>query len=88
MRVKTLYGHFKRHDIPVVRMGLQPTQELNTGAALVAGPFHPAFGELVHAALWRDVLQKAFDRRGPAESKCTRKSTVLPGSGRNSHERK
>ena len=39
-------------------MGLQPTADLNTGAGVVAGPFHPAFGELVLAALWRDALHK------------------------------
>lgn len=40
----------KRFDgaaIPLVRMGLQPSRELEQ--ALVAGPYHPAFGELVLA---------------------------------------
>ncbi|KAB2889944.1 MAG: radical SAM protein [Desulfobulbaceae bacterium] len=36
--------------IPVVRMGLQPTAEL--AAEVVAGPYHPAFGELVRSRLW------------------------------------
>ncbi len=35
------------HGIPVVRTGLQPSVELE--ANLVAGPYHPAFGELVKA---------------------------------------
>lgn len=42
----------KRFDdagIRVVRMGLQPGPELE--AALVAGPYHPAFGELVRSRL-------------------------------------
>lgn len=42
----------KRFDavgIPVVRMGLQPGPELEQ--SLVAGPYHPAFGELVQARL-------------------------------------
>lgn len=42
----------KRFDdagIRVVRMGLQPGPELET--ALVAGPYHPAFGELVQSRL-------------------------------------
>lgn len=59
VRAKRLYLVFYRHRIPVVRMGLQPTEELSRGAGVVAGPFHPAFGELVHAAIWRDVLEKA-----------------------------
>jgi histone acetyltransferase (RNA polymerase elongator complex component) len=36
---------FDQHDIKVVRMGLQPSEEL--AEKVVAGPYHPAFGELV-----------------------------------------
>jgi histone acetyltransferase (RNA polymerase elongator complex component) len=36
---------FTRHNIRVVRMGLQPSQELEN--RVLAGPYHPAFGELV-----------------------------------------
>lgn len=36
---------FDQHNIRVVRMGLQPSEELST--KVVAGPYHPAFGELV-----------------------------------------
>ena len=38
---------FAEHHIKVVRMGLQPSQELEK--KVVAGPYHPAFGELVIA---------------------------------------
>lgn len=37
---------FEEADIPVIRLGLNPTEELS-GGAVVAGPYHPAFGELV-----------------------------------------
>jgi len=36
---------FERHGIRVVRMGLQPSKELED--KVLAGPYHPAFGELV-----------------------------------------
>ena len=36
---------FDQHGIKVVRMGLQPSEEL--AEKVVAGPYHPAFGELV-----------------------------------------
>ena len=36
---------FDQHGIRVVRMGLQPSDEL--AGKVVAGPYHPAFGELV-----------------------------------------
>ncbi len=41
---------FDAAGIPVIRMGLQPTAEL--AAEVVAGPYHPAFGELVRSRLW------------------------------------
>jgi histone acetyltransferase (RNA polymerase elongator complex component) len=40
---------FDDQGIRVVRMGLQPTRELEL--ALAAGPYHPAFGEMVQARL-------------------------------------
>ena len=54
--VKKLYALFVRKQIKVVRMGLQATDGLDTGEDLVAGPFHPAFGELVHSALWLEAI--------------------------------
>ena len=63
-----LYTAFmkKRFDdqgIGVVRMGLQPTKELER--SLVAGPYHPAFGELVKARLMlRQTRQVLAGARG------------------------
>ena len=37
---------FKEEKIKVIRVGLQPTKEINEGAEVVSGPFHPAFKEL------------------------------------------
>ncbi len=53
---------FDRHDIRVVRMGLQPTESLAEN--VVAGPYHPSFGELV---LSRTLFNKV--RRTLAERK-------------------
>jgi len=41
--------YFAGRGIRVVRLGLQPTLELEK--SLVAGPYHPAFGELVNARI-------------------------------------
>ena len=46
---------FEAADIPVIRLGLNPTEELSSGAA-VAGAYHPALGELVQSRL---MLQEA-----------------------------
>lgn len=57
-----LYLIFARHDIPVIRMGLQAAPELDLDADLVAGPYHPAFGELVHSAVWRDAISRHIEK--------------------------
>jgi histone acetyltransferase (RNA polymerase elongator complex component) len=41
---------FERAGIPVIRLGLNPTEELSGGAA-VAGAYHPALGELVRSRI-------------------------------------
>ncbi len=51
---KEMYLHFTANDINVIRMGLHPSEELISGDAVIAGPFHPAFGELVEQAVFYD----------------------------------
>lgn len=58
--VKRIYLLMAVRGIAVIRMGLQPTTELNTGAGVLAGPFHPAYGELVYADLWMDALRRTL----------------------------
>ena len=41
---------FEEANIPVIRLGLNPTEELSQGAA-VAGAYHPALGELVRSRI-------------------------------------
>ncbi len=46
---------FRDAGIPIIRMGLNPTEDLSNGDAL-GGAYHPALGELVHS---RIMLNKA-----------------------------
>ena len=50
---------FDQADIPIIRLGLNPTAELSGGAA-VAGAYHPAFGELVMARLMLQQTRRAL----------------------------
>lgn len=55
---KTLVLMFEKAGITVIRTGLQPTEEINEGASVVAGPFHSAFGELVESAIYHDIISE------------------------------
>lgn len=48
---------FENEGIAVIRVGLQPTEEINSGASVVAGPFHPAFGELAESAIYYNIAK-------------------------------
>jgi histone acetyltransferase (RNA polymerase elongator complex component) len=61
--VKATYAVFYRHDIPVVRMGLQSAGDLVEESAVLAGPCHPAFGHLVHAALFLEMARRLLSHR-------------------------
>ncbi|MBW2038991.1 MAG: radical SAM protein [Deltaproteobacteria bacterium] len=42
---------FRQAQIPVIRVGLQPTPSLETKGTIVAGPYHPAFRQLVEGSI-------------------------------------
>ena len=46
-----------RAAVPVIRAGLQPTEDLAAGSAVLAGPCHPAFRQLAEGERWYDLLQ-------------------------------
>ena len=55
---------FEAAGIPVIRLGLNPTDELSGGAAL-AGAYHPALGELVRSRILRNRAEQQL-----AEMRC------------------
>ena len=55
---------FERAGIPVIRLGLNPTEELSGGAA-VAGAYHPALGELVKSRILYDRAAELLQGSGP-----------------------
>lgn len=42
--------------VPVIRFGLMANEDLDHGDAVVAGPYHPAFGQLVRSHLWLELV--------------------------------
>ncbi|MCG6917106.1 MAG: radical SAM protein [Deltaproteobacteria bacterium] len=47
---------FDSASIAVIRMGLQSTVTLEEPGRIVAGPYHPALGQLVNSAIWHEKI--------------------------------
>ncbi|MCX7921821.1 MAG: radical SAM protein [Clostridia bacterium] len=53
-----LLNMYKRKSINVIRIGLQATESINLNNDVVAGPFHPAFRQLVESRLiLKEIVQ-------------------------------
>lgn len=55
---KKLILMFENEDINVIRAGLQPTEEIDSNASVVAGPFHSSYRELVESSIYFDIMSK------------------------------
>lgn len=62
---------FRLEGIPLLRLGLHPSRELEE--KLLAGPYHPALGELVHSRLYRCEAERLL----AAEAALPRDLTLL-----------
>ena len=51
-----IYKMYKEAGIQVIRIGLQPTDNIALGKDIVDGPFHPAFRELVESSILKEKL--------------------------------
>ena len=58
---KRLYLLFEGEGISVIRMGLHAGSSLLEPGNIVAGPFHPAFGHLVHSAIFFDLAARKLE---------------------------
>jgi histone acetyltransferase (RNA polymerase elongator complex component) len=52
---------FEQQQIPVIRTGLQATEELAKQDVVLAGPYHPAFGEMVDAYLFYSMVAQCIE---------------------------
>lgn len=51
---------FLERDVPVIRLGLQSGEALETSDGVIAGGYHPAVGELAYSRCFRDSLEAAI----------------------------
>lgn len=56
-----LLMEFYTNNINVIRVGLQVTENIQLGKDVVAGPFHPAFKQLVESNIYKMIISKYLD---------------------------
>ena len=56
-----LISIFEEKDIPIIRFGLNPTDDLSSGDAL-CGPYHPALGEMAQAARYLALATEKVEK--------------------------
>ncbi len=56
---------FRANGISVIRIGLHSSEDLEGDANIVAGPYHPAFGEIVESLIYRDEIEKTVSDYKP-----------------------
>jgi histone acetyltransferase (RNA polymerase elongator complex component) len=54
---------FEQANIDVIRIGLQPTEELEKSGTILAGPYHPAFRQLVESSLLLERMRSCLSDR-------------------------
>ncbi|MGL4627996.1 elongator complex protein 3 [Cetobacterium sp.] len=66
-RCKKIYSLLDYNNINIVRVGLQPTDDLNDDENVLGGPFHPAFRELVVGEIYYDFLNNILENEKKLE---------------------
>ena len=64
---KKIYAFFQINGINVIRVGLQPSDDLRKDGIVLAGPFHPAFRELVIGEIYFSFFEKILSLENKLE---------------------
>ena len=62
---------FAGAGIGVIRIGLQPTEELEKPGTILAGPYHPAFRQLVESSLLLGKMKELLEGPRPPDAAVT-----------------
>lgn len=60
---KKIYSMIENENIEIIRVGLQPSEDLRSEGTIIAGPFHPAFRELLEGEIYYEFLKKINDKK-------------------------
>jgi histone acetyltransferase (RNA polymerase elongator complex component) len=65
---KKLLVLFYINKINVIRVGLQPTEDIRLGKEVIEGPYHPALRELIESRMYRDYLETIINQNNVCEN--------------------
>lgn len=54
---------FYINNVNVIRIGLQPTENIQLGKDVLGGPFHPAFRQLVESNIYKIILSEFIEKK-------------------------
>lgn len=64
---KVMLHEALKASVPVVRIGLQASDDLRTNGNIIAGPWHPAFRQMVEAELFSDLMMEMISDLAPGQ---------------------
>ena len=73
-RCRKICSLLEVNGINIIRVGLQPSDDLRNGGVAVEGAFHPAFRELVDGEIYFDFLKKIKEQDGILNIKANEKN--------------
>ena len=73
-RVVPIYALFEKEGINIIRVGLQPSEDIREDGVIVSGPFHPSFRELVEGEIYFRFLSQKKDKEGNLHIKANEKN--------------
>ncbi|MGO1580970.1 MAG: elongator complex protein 3 [Peptoniphilaceae bacterium] len=57
---KEIFKLYTLNNIPIIRIGLQATNNIQLGEDVVSGPFHPSIRQIIEGEVLFDVLEEYF----------------------------
>ena len=61
-RTKKIMALLESNGINIIRVGLQPSEDLREDGVVLGGPFHPAFKELVETEIYHNFFKKIIEK--------------------------
>lgn len=61
-RTRKIYSLLESRGVNVIRVGLQPSEDLREEGVVLGGPFHPAFRELVETEIYYNFFSSIAER--------------------------